>query len=211
MSFRGSSSGQSGNAYERSLKSSKSLGGSNNSTDGESSHKLVMIGDSGVGKSCLLEKLLDLNSTNTFISTIGVDVKNHAIKAEDGRLVRLQIWDTGGQQRYRPVLSTCYRNAVGVVVVFDVTNKKTFTNLKQWLLEVEEFTSTMAMRETTPKLLIGNKCDQTERREVDWETASTFAGERAMYYVETSAIRATSGIQEAFLKLIQKATVLQQS
>jgi GTPase SAR1 family protein len=94
MSFRGSSSGQSGNAYERSLKSSKSLGGSNNSTDGESSHKLVMIGDSGVGKSCLLEKLLDLNSTNTFISTIGVDVKNHAIKAEDGRLVRLQVLNT---------------------------------------------------------------------------------------------------------------------
>ena len=91
MSFRGSSSGQSGNAYERSLKSSKSLGGSNNSTDGESSHKLVMIGDSGVGKSCLLEKLLDLNSTNTFISTIGVDVKNHAIKADDGRLVKLQV------------------------------------------------------------------------------------------------------------------------
>ena len=101
----------------------------------------------------------------------------------------LQIWDTGGQQRYRPVLSTCYRNAVGVVVVFDVTNKKSFSNLKQWLLEVDEFSSTLAMRESTPKLLIGNKCDLTERREVDWETASTFAGERAMSYVETSAIR----------------------
>ena len=90
MSFRGPSSGQSGNTYERTLKSSKSLS-SSNSADGESSHKLVLIGDSGVGKSCILEKLLDLNSTNTFISTIGVDVKNHAIKAEDGRLVRLQV------------------------------------------------------------------------------------------------------------------------
>ena len=90
MSFRGSTSGQSGNTYERTLKSSKSLS-SSNSTDGEPSHKLVMVGDSGVGKSCLLEKLLDLNSTNTFISTIGVDVKNHAIKTEDGKLVRLQV------------------------------------------------------------------------------------------------------------------------
>ena len=91
MSFRGSTSGQSGNTYERTLKSSKSLSSSNSSTDGEPSHKLVMVGDSGVGKSCLLEKLLDLNSTNTFISTIGVDVKNHAIKTEDGKLVRLQV------------------------------------------------------------------------------------------------------------------------
>jgi len=210
MSFRGTSSGQSGNAYERTLKSSKSLSGSN-STDSEPSHKLVLVGDSGVGKSCLLEKLLDMSSTNNFISTIGVDVKNHAIKAEDGRLVRLQIWDTGGQQRYRPVLSTCYRNAVGVVVVFDVTNKKSFTNLKQWMLEVDEFASTMAMRESTPKLLIGNKCDLTDRREVDWETASTFAGEQAMSYVETSAVRATSGIHEAFLALVQTESTSKQS
>ena len=101
----------------------------------------------------------------------------------------MQIWDTGGQQRYRPVLSTCYRNAVGIVIVFDVTNRKSFTNLKQWLLEVDEFASSLAMKETTPKLLIGNKCDLTDRREVDWETASSFGGERGMSYVETSAIR----------------------
>jgi Ras-related protein Rab-1A len=208
MSFRGSNNAS--NTYERILKTSRSLSASNNS-DGESSHKLVLIGDSGVGKSCLLEKLLDLNSTNTFISTIGVDVKNHAIKADDGRLVKLQIWDTGGQQRYRPVLSTCYRNAVGVVVVYDVTNKKSFTNLKQWMLEVDEFASTMAMRESTPKLLIGNKCDLTDRREVDWETASTFAGEQAMSYVETSAVRATSGIHEAFLALVQNESTSKQS
>ena len=70
-----------------------------------------------------------------------------------------------------------------------MTNGKSFSNLKQWLLEVDEFASSLAMKETTPKLLIGNKCDLTERREVDWETASQFAGERNMTYVETSAIR----------------------
>ena len=91
MSFRGATSGHSGNSYERSLKSSKSLSSSHSSTDGEPSHKLVLVGDSGVGKSCLLEKLLDLKSQNNFISTIGVDVKNHAIKSEDGKLVRLQV------------------------------------------------------------------------------------------------------------------------
>ena len=104
MSFRGTSSGQSGNAYERTLKSSKSLSGSN-STDSEPSHKLVLVGDSGVGKSCLLEKLLDMSSTNNFISTIGVDVKNHAIKAEDGRLVRLQVTLMGKITNTDPISS----------------------------------------------------------------------------------------------------------
>ena len=105
MSFRGTSSGQSGNAYERTLKSSKSLSGSN-STDSEPSHKLVLVGDSGVGKSCLLEKLLDMSSTNNFISTIGVDVKNHAIKAEDGRLVRLQVTLMGKITNTDPPISS---------------------------------------------------------------------------------------------------------
>ena len=91
MSFRGTTSSQSGNTYERSLKSTKSLSSSSSSSDGEPSHKLVMVGDSGVGKSCILEKLLDATSTNNFISTIGVDVKNHAIKADDGRIIRLQV------------------------------------------------------------------------------------------------------------------------
>ena len=92
MSFRGSTGSQSGNTYERTLKNSKSVSGSSSSSsDGESSHKLVMVGDSGVGKSCLLEKLLDTTSTNTFISTIGVEVKNHVIRTGDGRVVRLQV------------------------------------------------------------------------------------------------------------------------
>lgn len=165
-----------------------------------SNYKLVMVGDSGVGKSCILEKLLDSASTNTFISTIGVDVKNHTLK-DNGRSVKLQIWDTGGQQRYRPVLSTCYRNADGIVVVFDLTNKKSFINLAQWISEIDEFSSNTNRRENTPKLLLGNKSDLDDRREIDAQTAQSFAKDKNMTYLETSAIHATSTIRDGFLTL----------
>ena len=210
MSFRKSTGGQHGNSYESRLEKSKSFSHPNLGSSGEvSRYKLVMIGDSGVGKSCLLEKLLDTTSTNSFISTIGVDIKNLLIRTVYGRLVRLEIWDTGGQQRYRPVLSSCYRKAVGIIAVFDVTSRRSFDNIKQWMLEVDEFASFLAMRETTPKLLIGNKCDLTDGRTVDWETASQYAAERSMMYVETSA-RESCVIQEAILALVQAGNLAQQ-
>merc|ERR1719367_14637 len=158
MSFKGSLSGASGGgiaARSNSTRTSKST------AKDEHNFKLVMVGDSGVGKSCLLEKFIDLSSNNAFISTIGVDVRTHVIKL-DGQSVKLQIWDTGGQERYRPVLATCYKNAFGVILVYDVTNKKTFSNLQQWLAEVNEFNGA-----ELPKLLVGNKSDLDDRRQVE--------------------------------------------
>lgn len=186
MSFRSSSSGN--------TRSNSARGPKNK--DDEPSFKLVMVGDSGVGKSCLLEKFLDLSSNNAFISTIGVDIRTHVIKL-DGQAVKLQVWDTGGQERYRPVLSTCYRNAFGVILVYDVTNKKTFGNLVQWLVEVDEFASG-----DVPKLLVGNKSDLADRRQVEESAAAQFAAEKGMAYIETSAIE-TANIREAFLSLVQ--------
>lgn len=158
--------------------------------------KLVMVGDSGVGKSCLLEKFLDLSSNNAFISTIGYEVRTHIMKM-DGQTVKLQVWDTGGQERYRPVLATCYKNAFGVILVYDVTNKKSFTNLQQWLTEVNEFASA-----DVPKLLIGNKSDLAGRRQVEESTAAQFAAERGLAYIETSAME-SANIREAFLTLVR--------
>ena len=212
ISFRRSTSGYPANSYEKNFDNPNTVSRTrSNASEGVSRHKLVMIGDSGVGKSCLLEKLLDRTSANAFISTIGVDLKHLLIKTVYGRLVRLEIWDTGGQQRYRPVLSSCYRKAVGIIAVFDVTSKRSFTNLNQWMLEVDEFVSFLAMKENTPKLLLGNKCDLTDRRQVEFETASQFARDRGMIYVETSAIKETSLIQEAFLALVQAVDLSQLS
>lgn len=199
MSFRGSVTGASKSSAAG--PSGPQRSGSTSCGSGDSSYKLVMVGDSGVGKSCILEKLLDSASNNTFISTIGVDVKNHTLKADNGRSVKLQIWDTGGQQRYRPVLSTCYRNADGIVVVFDLTNRKSFINLTQWLTEIDEFSSNTSRRENTPKLLLGNKSDLGDRREVDSEAAVSFAKDKNMTYMETSAVQTTASIRDGFLKL----------
>ena len=90
-----------------------------------------------MGKSCLLDKFLDDSSTNNFISTIGVDVRTREDIIKDKK-VKIQVWDTGGQQRYRPILASCYRGALGVIIVFDITNRMSFKNIKQWLVEVEE-------------------------------------------------------------------------
>ena len=107
------------------------------------------IGDSGVGKSCLLDKFLDDSSTNNFISTIGVDIRTRETIINNKK-VKVQVWDTGGQQRYRPILASCYRGALGVIIVFDVTNKMSFQNIKQWMVEVDEF----ATESNLPRILV---------------------------------------------------------
>lgn len=163
----------------------------------DSSVKLVMVGDSGVGKSCLLDKFLDDKSTNNFISTIGVDIKSREITVKNKR-VKIQVWDTGGQQRYRPVLASCYRGALGVIIVFDVTNKNSFNNIKQWIVEVEEFSCSS----TIPRILVGNKADLTDRREVEFEAAEDFARKNNISYIETSVMM-QSNIKEAFLELVE--------
>jgi len=159
--------------------------------------KLVMIGDSGVGKSCLLDKFLDESSTNNFISTIGVDIRSRETVINN-KTVKIQVWDTGGQQRYRPVLASCYRGAIGVIIVFDVTNKISFKNIKQWMVEVEEFTTNSAI----PKILVGNKADLDDRREVEFEAAAEFARQNNISYIETSVI-SRSNIEEVFVELVK--------
>jgi len=161
--------------------------------------KLVMVGDSGVGKSCLLDKFLDDSSTNNFISTIGVDIRSREMSINNKR-VKIQVWDTGGQQRYRPVLASCYRGALGVIIVFDVTNMVSFRNIQQWLLEVEEFSSSA----TIPRVLIGNKADLSDRREVESTVAEEFARARNIRYMETSVIGKENikKVEEAFLELV---------
>jgi len=162
--------------------------------------KLVMVGDSGVGKSCLLEKFLDETSTNNFISTIGVDIKTRSITLNN-KTIKIQVWDTGGQQRYRPVLASCYRNAGGVIMVFDVTNRKTFLNIKQWVVEVDEFSE----GSNVTRILVGNKADLSDRREVEYESAAEFATSLGMEYIETSVIGEPANIQEAFMELVKKS------
>ncbi|KAL8181159.1 UNVERIFIED_CONTAM: Ras- protein Rab-1A [Gekko kuhli] len=116
--------------------------------------KLLLIGDSGVGKSCLLLRFADDTYTESYISTIGVDFKIRTIEL-DGKTIRLQIWDTAGQERFRTITSSYYRGAPGIIVVYDVTDQESFNNVKQWLQEIDRYAS-----ENVNKLLpAGSTCN----------------------------------------------------
>jgi Ras-related protein Rab-1A len=156
--------------------------------------KLLLIGDSGVGKSCLLLRFADRKYTESYISTIGVDFKIRTIEL-DGKTIKLQIWDTAGQERFRTITSSYYRGAHGIIIVYDVTDHESFTNVKTWLSEIERYAS-----DTVNKLLVGNKCDLTNKKVVDYETAKDFADKVEMPFLETSAKLATN-VESAFMRM----------
>lgn len=156
--------------------------------------KLVLIGDSGVGKSCLLLRFADDNFTSSYISTIGVDFRFRTVYV-DGKTVKLQIWDTAGQERFRTITSAYYRGADGIILVYDVTNKESFDHVEEWLSEVDRHAS-----ENTLKLLVGNKADLTEQKEVPEDTARQFADTLGIPFIETSSKTATN-VDAAFLTL----------
>uniref|UniRef100_A0A0A9Z827 Ras-related protein Rab-1A n=1 Tax=Lygus hesperus TaxID=30085 RepID=A0A0A9Z827_LYGHE len=143
--------------------------------------KLLLIGDSGVGKSCLLLRFADDLYSESYISTIGVDFKIRTIQLDD-KIIKLQIWDTAGQERFRTITSSYYRGAHGIIVVYDLTEAESFASLKNWLEEVDRFACP-----NVSKLIVGNKCDMTSKRAVDVETAESFSEAQGIPFVETSA------------------------
>jgi Ras-related protein Rab-1A len=156
--------------------------------------KLLLIGDSGVGKSCLLLRFADDTYTGTYISTIGVDFKIRTVELE-GKTIKLQIWDTAGQERFRTITSSYYRGAHGIIVVYDVTDMESFEAVKGWLNEIDRYAN-----ENVNKLLVGNKSDLTSKKVVDYATAKAFADEIGIPFIETSAKNATN-VEQAFMTM----------
>ncbi|KAF5460127.1 hypothetical protein F2P56_020018, partial [Juglans regia] len=156
--------------------------------------KLLLIGDSGVGKSCLLLRFADDSYLDSYISTIGVDFKIRTVE-QDGKTIKLQIWDTAGQERFRTITSSYYRGAHGIIVVYDVTDQESFNNVKQWLNEIDRYAS-----ENVNKLLVGNKSDLTANKVVSYETAKAFADEIGIPFMETSAKNSTN-VEQAFMAM----------
>ena len=186
--------------------------------------KLVLIGDTGVGKSCLLLRFADDAFTESYISTIGVDFRFRTVKVDGarrrlekpprplararrppsrrvrrprrvaGKTVKLQIWDTAGQERFRTITSAYYRGADGIIMVYDVTSSESFDHVSDWLTEVNRYAN-----EGTCKLLVGNKCDM-EDKVVTTEAAKEYADGLGIPFLETSAKNATN-VEEAFLTM----------
>ncbi|GAB2292493.1 Ras- protein RABD2a [Dionaea muscipula] len=156
--------------------------------------KLLLIGDSGVGKSCLLLRFADDSYVESYISTIGVDFKIRTVE-QDGKTIKLQIWDTAGQERFRTITSSYYRGAHGIIIVYDVTDQQSFENIKQWLSEIDRYAS-----DNVVKLLVGNKSDLTSSKVVSYETGKAFADEIGVPFLETSAKNA-SNVEQAFMTM----------
>ncbi|KAM3387214.1 hypothetical protein ACQJBY_010200 [Aegilops geniculata] len=163
--------------------------------------KLLLIGDSSVGKSCFLLRFSDDSYVDSYISTIGVDFKIRTLEM-DGKTIKLQIyllhlqqWDTAGQERFRTITSSYYRGAHGIIIVYDITDMESFNNVKQWLSEIDKYAN-----DSVRKLLVGNKCDLAESRVVDTAVAQAYADEMGIPFLETSA-KESINVEEAFLAM----------
>ncbi|XP_019771275.1 ras-related protein Rab-8A isoform X1 [Dendroctonus ponderosae] len=156
--------------------------------------KLLLIGDSGVGKTCVLFRFSEDAFNTTFISTIGIDFKIRTIDL-DGKKIKLQIWDTAGQERFRTITTAYYRGAMGIMLVYDITNEKSFENIKNWIRNIEENASA-----DVEKMLLGNKCELEEKRQVSKERGEQLAIEYGIKFIETSA-KASIRVEDAFFTL----------
>ena len=153
--------------------------------------KVLLLGNSDVGKSSLLLRYVDSVWSDTFVPTIGVDFKVKTIDI-GGKKVKLQIWDTAGQERFRTVVSTYFRGAHGIFLIYDITNRDSFKNLENWLIEIEKNAS-----ENVLKILIGNKNDLEDERDISPDEGKAFANRNGMQFIETSA-KMNTNVNEAF-------------
>jgi len=154
-------------------------------------YKIVLIGDSGVGKSNLLSRFTRNEFNIETKSTIGVEFATRSIQT-DGKIIKAQIWDTAGQERYRAITSAYYRGAVGALLVYDISKAGTFKNVERWLSELRENASGNIV-----VMLVGNKCDLKYLREVQLDAAKEFAEKNSLSFIETSALDSTN-VESAF-------------
>ncbi|XP_073148224.1 ras-related protein RABA5b-like [Henckelia pumila] len=159
--------------------------------------KIVVIGDSAVGKSNLLSRFARDEFDHHSKATIGVEFQTQVVEV-DGKEVKAQVWDTAGQERFRAVTSAYYRGAVGALIVYDISRKPTFESIKRWLDELNTHCDTAVAR-----MLVGNKCDLENIREVSVEEGKCFAEEEGLFFIETSALDSTN-VRKSFEIVIRE-------
>ncbi len=152
--------------------------------------KLLIIGESGVGKTCLLLRFTDDSFTANHLTTIGIDFKIKIINLEN-KLIKLQIWDTAGQERFRTITKTYYKGAHGIILTYDVTDANSFKNIRNWIKQIEANAQTNVC-----KVLVGNKCDKPDRT-VTEEEGKKLAEDFGMILFETSA-KTNKNVSEVF-------------
>ncbi|CAF4767416.1 unnamed protein product [Pieris macdunnoughi] len=166
--------------------------------DFSATYKLLVLGDSNVGKTCIVHRYCDERYYDIYISTIGIDFKQKIINL-DGVPIKLQIWDTAGQERFRTLTTAYYRGAMGIILMYDITNLESFNHLSYWLRNIQEYASPDVI-----KVLVGNKSDVHENnRAVPKERGQKIADDFDMPFFEVSC-KNNINIEEAFLTLARK-------
>lgn len=178
-------------------------GGSASANDDEYDYlfKIVLIGDSGVGKSNLLSRFTRNEFNLESKSTIGVEFATKSIQA-DTKVIKAQIWDTAGQERYRAITSAYYRGAVGALLVYDISKRISFDNVSRWLKELRDHAD-----QNIVIMLVGNKKDLRHMRQVQTEEAKAFCEQNKLFFIETSAL-SDSNVSKAFETILKEIYLL---
>jgi Ras-related protein Rab-1A len=167
------------------------------STD-EYVYKVLLLGDTTVGKTCFLMKYTDKTFQDIHMATIGLDYRLKSMKLKSGKNIKLQIWDTAGQDRFRAITKNYYKGSHGIILIYDVTNVQTFENVKQWVSQIREEASANVII-----YIAGNKIDMEEERKVNKEEGEKLAEELGFPFVETSA-KSGININETFEDLVER-------
>ncbi len=161
-------------------------------------YKILLLGDSSVGKTCFLMRYTDNTFQEIHMSTIGLDYKLKNVQLDDGKMVKIQIWDTAGQDRFRSITKNYYKGAHGIILIYDITNKKSFENVRNWINQIKEEVS-----EKVSIILVGNKIDDEEHRVVATEDGEKIAKELGLMFFECSA-KSGVNIDSTFNELVKK-------
>ena len=161
-------------------------------------YKILLLGDSSVGKTCFLMRYADNTFQEIHMSTIGLDYKLKNVQLDDGKIVKIQIWDTAGQDRFRSITKNYYKGAHGIILIYDVTSRKTFENIKNWVSQIKEEVSNKVTI-----ILVGNKIDDEPNRKVTTQEGENMAKECELDFFETSA-KSGANIDSTFNELVKK-------
>jgi len=159
--------------------------------------KILSIGESGVGKTCILLRYVEDTFTENHISTIGVDFKTKLLPYGDNQINKLQIWDTAGQDRFRCITKNYFRGSNGIMLIYDITSTQSFQNIKNWVVQIKDY-----LGDEASIILVGNKIDLESNRRVSWEDGMKLAKENKFGFYEASA-KENRNIDEAFEALTE--------
>ena len=161
-------------------------------------YKVLLLGDSTVGKTCFLMKYTDNKFQEAHMSTIGLDYRLKNMTLKNGKNVKLQIWDTAGQDRFRAITKNYYKSANGIILIYDVTSLQTYENVKNWITQIREEAS-----QNVVIYIAGNKIDMAEERKIKTEEGQKLADEYGFPFIETSAKNGIN-IDKTFEDLVEK-------